>query len=102
MKQSTQNKTEVLTDGDIEKIGNLLDNRLAPLGKKQDDMALVMATKEDLRNTEESLKAYIHEGIESVMDGMDKLSEQLAEKERVDKLEKWTRQIAQKIGVNLI
>ncbi len=103
MKNLTKNKTDALSNGDIERIGNLLDNRLAPLGKKQDDMLEVMATKDDLNNTvnaaKEELKEYIHEGIQSVMEGMDKLSEQLAEKEKVEKMESWIRKVEAKVGV---
>lgn len=95
------NKTNALSDGDIERIGNLLDSRIAPLSKKQDDIALVVATKADLIDAKNELKEYVHEGIQAVMDGMDKLSEQLAEKERVDRLENWTRQIAEKVGLRL-
>lgn len=106
MKKIAKNKTDVLSNGDIEKIGSLLDNafdsRLSPLEKKVDDMTQVMVTKDDLKNTKLELKDYINEGVQSVMDGMDKLSEQLAEKQRVDRLELWTKQIAQKVGVKLV
>ncbi len=71
-----QNKTQSLTNTDLDKIADLLDNRLAP-----------MATKDDLRESEgrikSELKEYIHEGIETVMEGIERITEQLAEKERV-------------------
>lgn len=96
-KVTSKNKTNALSDGDIEKIGNLLDNafdnRLAPIDKKIVDIQKTMATKVDLKNeisaSETRMKAYIHEGVETIMEGMDKLSEQLAEKQRVDRLESW-------------
>ena len=104
--KTKQNKTDVLSDGDIEKIGNLLDNafdgRLKPINEKIDGIVEVMATKDDLNNLETSLKVYVYEGVETIMEGMDKLSEQLAEKERVDRLENWKKKIAEKVGVKLL
>lgn len=104
------NKTDALSDGDIERIGNLLDNafdgRLRPIDKRLGVIEATMVTKQDLKDeingVEVRLKSYIHDGVETIMDGMDKLSEQLAEKERVDRLEQWTREIAKKVGVNLV
>ena len=90
MKKNQTNKN-ILSDSDIERIGNILDTRLAPI-----------ATKKDLADNKKELENYIHEGVESIMAGMDKLSEQLAEKERVYRLKVWTRIIAEKVGVNLV
>lgn len=98
-KQLKTNKTDSLSDGDIEKIGNLLDNSLAPFARKKDLANLV--TKDDLNEVKIELKDYIHQGVDTVMNGMDKLSEQLAEKERVDRIESWTKQIAERVGVVL-
>lgn len=104
--KTKQTKTDSLSDGDIEKIGNLLDNsfnsRLKPINKNIDGIVEVVVTKSDLGNAVTDLKQYINEGIESVTDGMDKLSEQLVEKKRVDKIELWTKQIADKVGVKLV
>ena len=106
---NVKNKTDSLSNNDLDKIANLLDSRLAPLHKRQDDFATkldLMATKQDLKQeiaaSEQRMKAYIHEGIETVMDGMDKLSEDFVEKKRVDKIEGWTKQIARKVGVKLV
>jgi hypothetical protein len=112
-KKEQKNKTDALSGGDIDRIGNLLDNRLAPmdknivgLDKKLAHIEEVMATKIDLKNeitaSEARMKDYIHEGVETIMDGMNKLSEELAEKQRVDRLENWTKKIAQKVGVKLV
>jgi len=92
--EKTTNKTDSLSDRDIDKIAGLLDktftDRLAPL-----------ATKVDLQQTEQKLKDYIDEGIETVMEGIDNISKQLAEKERVDEIEKWAREVGEKVGVKL-
>ena len=61
MKNIKNNKIDVLSDGDIEKIGNLLDNRLEPIESRLD----LMATKQDLNNVkvaEGSLKYSIDRG----------------------------------------
>ena len=66
MKTKTNKTTGALTSGDLDKIAELLDNRLAPMATK----AFV---KEEIQGLESSLKTYIHEGIETVMTGMDNL-----------------------------
>jgi hypothetical protein len=87
MKKLTKNKTDALSNGDIERIGNMLDSSLAPFATKTDLLATKKELKEEISGLEISLKAFIHEGVETVMEGMDKLSEQLAEKEKVEKME---------------
>ena len=71
----------MLTNSDLQAISDLLDKQTA-----------VLATKEELRaelnSLETSLKSYIHEGVETVMDGMDALAEKLDVRDRVDKLER--------------
>ncbi|MEK9180761.1 MAG: hypothetical protein AAB871_00830 [Patescibacteria group bacterium] len=76
-----QNKTQSLTNTDLDKIADLLDNRLSPMATKEDIKE--MATKGDLKEMETGLKDYIHQGIETVMEGIERITEQLAEKERV-------------------
>lgn len=83
-------KTSHLSDKDLDKIGDLLDSRLAPL-----------ASKQDLIKSEKRLKEYIHEGVETIMDGMDTMTETFAEKEKVGKLEVGLKTVATKVGVKL-
>lgn len=90
-----KNKTDSLSDNDIERIANLLDNRLAPFATKVD-------LKVEIAASEQRMKAYIHEGIETVMDGIDSISQTFVEKQRVDKIEGWTKQLARKVGVKLV
>jgi len=92
------NKIDVLSDNDIDKIANLLDktfdNRLAPLATKD-------FVKEELRQTEQNLKDYIDGGIETVMQGIDNITKQLADKEKVDRLAKWAKEVGEKVGVRI-
>ncbi|OGE81683.1 MAG: hypothetical protein A2720_02080 [Candidatus Doudnabacteria bacterium RIFCSPHIGHO2_01_FULL_46_24] len=64
-------KTDLLTKGDLDKIADLLDaqfeRRLEPL-----------AIKEDLKD----IKDYMHEGFETVMEGVDNLAKELTEREK--------------------
>lgn len=71
-----------LTTSDLQAIADLLDKQTA-----------VLATKEELRAQTVELKAYIHEGIETVMDGMTDLENRLDVRDRVDKLEKDVKQL---------
>ena len=81
-----------LTNKDLQAIGDLLDKHTA-----------VLATKEELKNglntLETNLKGYIHEGIETVIEGMENLAEELNEKEKVDRLVEWARKAGDKIGI---
>ena len=83
-------------------IGKLLDKKLEPISNKvkrlfSDVEAIksTMVTKVELSAAETSIKAelksYIHEGVETIMNGMDSLSETFVEKARVDKLEKFVK-----------
>ena len=83
-------KTSYLSDKDLDKIATLLDNRLAPLASKQD----LMATKQELKD-------YIHEGVETIIEGMDKQNETFAEKEKVEKIEAGLKTVADKVGVKI-
>jgi uncharacterized phage infection (PIP) family protein YhgE len=67
-------------------MGNLLDKQTAVLATKQE-------LKDGLNNLETSLKVYIHEGVETVMDGMTDLENRLDVRDRVDKLEKDVKQL---------
>ncbi|MBX4204974.1 MAG: hypothetical protein KW788_02155 [Candidatus Doudnabacteria bacterium] len=87
-------KGGMLTNGDLDKIAGLLDDRMAPLATK-------LELKDEITGLEKNLKTYMHEGFEAVMAGMDSLSEQLAEKEKVDRLVDWAKEASKKIGVNL-
>ena len=83
-----KDKTDSLTTNDLDKIANLLDERLAPV-----------ASKEDLAATKEDLKTYIHEGVETIMDELDRVENMLAEKEEVEKLKQWAVKVSEKVGI---
>lgn len=93
-----QDKTDSLTDNDIDKIADLLDNRLAPLATKELVKDEISASESRIKK---EIKGYIDEGIETVMEGIDNISKQLAEKEKVERLERWARLAGEKIGVKL-
>jgi hypothetical protein len=63
-------------------MGGLLDKQTAILATKQE-------LKEGLEAQTVELKAYIHEGVETVMEGMTEIDV----RDRVDKLEKDVRQL---------
>lgn len=94
-------KTSHLSDKDLDKIGNLLDDRLAPLAAKQDLMVTKQDLQDEIKGVETRLKAYIHEGVETIMDGIDTMSDKFAEKEKVQKLETGLKTVAAKVGVKI-
>ncbi len=87
-------KKGALTSGDLDKIGDLLDNRLAPMATKE-------FVQEEIKGLDTSLKTYMHEGFDAVMEGMDNLAEELGEKEKVERLVKWAKEASEKIGVKI-
>lgn len=86
-----------LTTKDLDAIGGLLDKQAAVLATKEELKEL--ASKDDLKNLGTDLKQYINEGIETVTEGINSISEQLAEKEKLEKLVEWAREAGDKIGV---
>lgn len=94
------NKTDVLSDNDLDKIANLLntafDERLEPLATKD---SVAETVKNAVSASEHRLKSYIDEGIETVMEGIDNLSKQLAEKEKLEQLEKDMVIVKEKLGI---
>lgn len=102
---ATFNKTDSLSQNDIDKIAGLLDktftDRLAPLATKDFVKEEIAGVRADMGGMEQRLKGYIDEGIETVMEGIDNISKQLAEKEKVEKLAQWARVAGEKIGVKL-
>lgn len=103
MKQKV-NKTDALTNSDLQKIADLLEKQITPLATKRQvsDEVSKLTSKEDLKNLEAGLKTHINEGIDMVLKGIDNITEMLAEKERVDKLEKWVQKIGEKVGVKQV
>ena len=89
-------KTNSLTNDDLDKIANLLDaqfdKRLAPL-------VTMEFVEGKINGLETSLKAYMHEGFEAVTDGVDSLTEKLADKDRLERVVEWAIQAGDKIGV---
>lgn len=87
--------------GDL--MGGLLDKQAAVLAGKKElaEVKASMATKSDLGNLEERINQRMDEGFEAVMQGMDNLAEELAEKEKVEKLVQWAREVGQKVGVKV-
>lgn len=95
----TQPKIDALSDHDLDKIANLLDSqfdkRLAPLATKVFVEEQIEGVKDDIAG----LKTYMNEGFETVMNGLDDLSKQMAEKEKVERLVKWAKEASKRIGV---
>lgn len=89
-----QSKTDKLSKTDLDNIANLLDQRLDPLATKQN-------LKESEDRIKSELKEYMHEGIETIMEGIERITEMLAEKERVERLEKWAKEVGEKVGIKL-
>lgn len=98
-------KLKNLAEDDLQAISNvmggLLDKQAAVLASKKDleDLESRMATKDDIKNLERDLKAYMHQGFESVMLGMDNLSERFVEKQDFKKLVEWAKLVGEKVGV---
>ncbi len=90
-------KLKNLAEEDLQAISDtmvgLLDKQASTLASKKDLEDL--ATKKDLAD----LKDYMHEGFESVIEGMDSIAEKLTEKEKFDKLFEWAREVGEKVGV---
>lgn len=95
MNKATGNKTDSLTSNVIDKIADLLDDRLIPISTKMATKEFVKeeisGVKGEMKNLETSLKQYIDEGVETIMKGIDGITERLAEKEKVERLERWAR-----------
>lgn len=66
-------KTDSLTDRDLDKIANLLDNQLTPLPTKDFVKEEIKGVKSELKETEKSLKKYIDEGVETIIIGIDNI-----------------------------
>jgi hypothetical protein len=93
----------LLTDGDLQAIGELM-------GGLMDKQAAVLASKQDLKDLEDrvdiklsglesNLKDYMHQGFEAVMEGMDAIAEKLAEKEKLERIVEWAKEVGEKVGV---
>ena len=98
MKSQRNKKTDSLTHRDLDKIADLLDSRLAPLATKEYVHETVTASETRIKD---ELKSYIDEGVATVMDDIDNVAKLLTEKERVDKLEKWAKEVSRKVGIKL-
>ncbi len=76
-------------------IEKLLDERLKKISSDVEAIKSTMVTKVELKNelglVKVELKHYIHEGVETIMNGMDSLAETFAKKSRVDKLEQFVK-----------
>lgn len=91
IKKSTH--TGVLTNRDLDKIAGLLD--------QQFDKRIAPFVKDEIGGSETRVKGYINEGIETVMTGLDDLSKQMADKEKVERLVQWAKKASGKIGVRI-
>ena len=102
-----QNLKALLTDTDLTAIANIM-------GGLMNKQAAVLASKQDLREVKEELvdkisetetriktelKSYMNEGFEAVMEGLDAMTEKLAEKEKVDRMESWIKEASFKLGL---
>jgi len=88
----------LLTKKDIQDLvskHDLLASNQTLMATKQD----LLASKEDLETLKIDVKDYIHQGVETVMAGMDSLEEKLAEKDKVDKLSHWAIKVGHKVGI---
>ena len=61
-------------------LGDLLDNSLAPFATRKDLLTTTQDLTRGINQATNGLKAYIHEGVETIMEGMEKLSAQLGGK----------------------
>ena len=100
-------KQDTLTGNDLDKIAGLLDNRLAPMATKEFVENKILGVKNEisslrgeLKDEISGLKAYVNEGFEAVMQGIESITEKLAEKEKVDHLIGWAKKASKKIGVS--
>ena len=106
----------LLTDTDLRAIadlmGGLMDKQAAVLAGKKDlqevkndlqEVKDTMTTKADLTDAEQriksELKEYTHEGFEAVMEGIDTITQKLADKEKVERIEAWIKEAWFKLGV---
>ena len=97
-------KTDSLTKGDLNRIADLLDNQFDKRFKPfvEEEISGVEGRLTDkIGNLEASLKSYIHEGVETIMEGMDNLSKELSEKEKVERMAKVLKEIGEKVGIKV-
>lgn len=102
MSKIKKKSNNILTKGDLEVLGDLMGGLI-------DKQAAVLASKQDLKNElnaaenriKTELKEYMHEGFETVMQGMDDVVKQLAEKEKVERLVEWAKEVGAKVGVKV-
>lgn len=89
-------KLKNLADEDLQAIsdvmGGLLDKQSAVLRND-------LASKQDLKELKVELKDHIHQGIETIMHGMDNLSDRFVEKEKFEKLLEWAKIVGVKVGI---
>ena|SRR3989338_8324478 len=99
-KLSKTAKTNSLTEGDLDKIAGLLDrqfdSRFKPFVKEE-----IIGVEDKISGLESSLKVYIHEGVETIMAGIDNIAEHLAEKDKVERIAKAVKEIGDKVGVKV-
>ena len=85
-----------LTDSDLNKVADvvsgLLDKGLAPVATKKD-------LRDEITGVEARLKMYVHEGVETIMEELDRVEEMLVEKEEVEKLKIWAAKVSEKVGI---
>jgi hypothetical protein len=93
----------MLSKQDLEAIsdlmGGLLDKQAAVLASKKDLEGVKNELKGDMAKLETNLKYHMNQGFESVMEGMDNLTEKLAEREKVERLIQWAKEVGIKVGV---
>ncbi len=105
MKKVKRKLNEVLSQGDLEAIGDLMgglmNKQLAVFSIDLKDVKVELKSeilKSEVR-VKQGLKDYMHQGFETVMDGIDSLAEKLAEKEKVERIIEWARIVGDKVGV---
>lgn len=96
-------KQSFLNDADLQKLANLIhdtfETQTAHLATKTDLTNL--ATKQDLHDLKIELKQYTHEGIETIMAELDRIENELIQKEEMQKLKIWAAKVSEKVGIKL-
>jgi len=93
-------KLQNLGEGDLQAIGDLmgglLDRQSAVFTKDLNEVKSEL--KAEITQSEEHIKKYVNQGVAAVMDGVDGVASTLAEKDRVENLERWASMAGTKIG----
>lgn len=86
-----------------EDLGNIADLMHDTLETSLATNLAPFATKKDLNESETriktELKEYMHGGVETIMDELNRIEDMLTEKEEVEKLKIWAVKVSEKVGI---